>query len=517
MSHEERAATMSREEIVALLAERDALVARNEQLARQVAWYRKQYFGEKSERRLVEVDPCQLTFGGLDLAPPESTSITVAEHSRRVQPKRPDSPSVDVLRFDPSVPVEEVRLPVPDLDGEHEVVSETITYRLAQRPATYTVIKFIRPVVKRKRDGILLRAALPEMVLGKSIADVSLLASMIIDKFVYHLPLYRQHQRMHAAGVHLARSTLTHLIHRSGDLLEPVVDAQLTSILASSTIAMDETPIKAGVQQPGKMRTSYFWPIYGDRAEIVFPFSTTRSRRVLDSLLVDYRGVLLTDGYAAYERFAAAIAGVVHAQCWSHTRRQFLAAEATTPGLAATALEYIRRLYEAEDVVRSMTVMHKKQEARAEKAKPIVNEFFEWLKDTLSRQLLLPREPFKEAAFYALERERGLRVFLEDPDVPLDTNHLEREIRPIAVGRKNWLFCWTEVGAKYVGIFHSLLATCRLHGLDPYVYLVDVLQRVDRHPASQVDLLTPRLWKANFAADPLRSVIDRLPVNNAVT
>ncbi len=506
---------MSREEVVALLAERDALVASNEQLARQVAWYRKQIFGAKSERRIVEVDPCQPTLDGLGFAPAAATSITVAEHSRRVQPKSSDTPSEEDLRFDPSVPVEEVRLPVPDFDADHEVVSETITYRLAQRPASYTVIKFIRPVVKRKSDSVLLRAALPEMVLGKSIADVSLLASMIIDKFVYHLPLYRQHQRMSAAGIHLARSTLTNFIHRSGDLLEPIVDALLTSILAGGTIAMDETPIKAGVKQ-GKMRTSYFWPIYGDRAEIVFPFSTTRSRRVLDSLLVDYRGVLLTDGYAAYERFAAEIAGIVHAQCWSHTRRQFLAAEATTPGLAATALEHIRRLYDAEDGIRSMTVLHKRQEARAEKSKPIVDEFFEWLKDTLSSHMLLPREPFKEAAYYALDRERGLRVFLSDPDVPLDTNHLEREIRPIAVGRKNWLFCWTEVGAKYVGIFHSLLASCRLHALDPYTYLVDVLQRVDRHPASQVDLLTPRLWKTHFAEDPLRSVIDRLPVKNAV-
>ncbi len=109
---------------------------------------------------------------------------------------------------------------------------------------------------------------------------------------------------------------------------------------------------------------------------------------------------------------------------------------------------------------------------------------------------------------YALERDKALRVCLENPQVPIDTNHLEREIRPIAVGRKNWLFCWTEVGAKYVGIIQSLLATCRLQGVDPYTYLVDVLQRIETHPAREAQLLTPRLWKLHFAQNPLRSHID---------
>jgi transposase len=125
-------------------------------------------------------------------------------------------------------------------------------------------------------------------------------------------------------------------------------------------------------------------------------------------------------------------------------------------------------------------------------------------------QVLLPTNPFTVATHYALTREAGLRVFLEYPEVPLDTNHLEREIRAIAMGRKAWLFCWTELGARYVGIVQSLIASCRLQGVDPYVYLVDVLQRIDIHPAFEVHLLTPRLWKQHFADNPLRSDLDRL-------
>ena len=126
------------------------------------------------------------------------------------------------------------------------------------------------------------------------------------------------------------------------------------------------------------------------------------------------------------------------------------------------------------------------------------------------REVLLPTNPFGQAAQYALEREPALKVFLSDPAVPIDTNHLEREIRALALGRRNWLFGWTEVGARYVGIVQSLIASCRLQDVDPYVSLVDVLQRIDPHPAFEVHLLTPRRWKQHFAQNPLRSDLDRL-------
>ena len=118
--------------------------------------------------------------------------------------------------------------------------------------------------------------------------------------------------------------------------------------------------------------------------------------------------------------------------------------------------------------------------------------------------------PFTKAAHYALKRKDALKVFLEDSEVPIDTNHIERQIRPVAIGRKNWLFCWTDVGARFTGIAHSLIASCRLHNIDPYTYLVDVLQRISTHPAQNVHLLTPRLWKKNFAHNPMRSDINQI-------
>ena len=227
--------------------------------------------------------------------------------------------------------------------------------------------------------------------------------------------------------------------------------------------------------------------------------------------LGNFCGVLLTDGYVVYERFAQRVNRLVHAQCWSHTRRQFIEAEPAEPTLVAQGLDRIGEVYKHEALLRQRRLEAEAKLAyRAEFAKPLVDAFFLWLQQTLTTQPLLPSNPFTKAARYALEREQALRVFLEYPNVPLDTNHLERQIRAIALGRRNWLFCWTEVGARYVGIVQSLIASCRLQGVDPYVSLVDVLQRIDTHPAFEVHLLTPRLWKQHFAQNPLRSDLDRL-------
>jgi len=499
MTFDEQAATMNREDVVALLA-------RFDEVTRQLEWFKQQLFGSKSERRLLEPDVRQLSLGEWKLSENEAAEITVAEHQRRTRPARAEKDEVD-LRFDESVPVEEIVLRPEGVDADAEVISTKVTMRLAQRPSSFVVLKYIRPVVKTK-DGSLACAPAPAGVLGKSIADVSLLACMAIDKFSYYLPLYRQHQRMKAAGIRLARSTLTTLIHRTADLLKPIYDAQLQSILESKVLAMDETPIKAGRKRRGKMKTCYFWPIYGDRDEVVFPFSDTRAASMIHKTLGDFDGVLATDGYGAYDSYVQQVNTTVHAHCWSHLRRAFIKAENVEPNLTATALEFIRRLYRAEDKLKRREG-EKKLEQRARLSKPIADEFFEWLRLSLDKRVLLPSNPFTAAAGYALDREASLRVFLEYPDVPLDTNHLERQIRPIALGRKNWMFCWSEVGAEAVGIFQSLLSTCRLHGVDPYAYLVDVLQRVDDHPMSDVAELTPRQGKGRFAEQTRKSALDR--------
>jgi hypothetical protein len=303
---------------------------------------------------------------------------------------------------------------------------------------------------------------------------------------------------------------LTQWVHRAADLLEPIYYALLSSILQSHVLTMDETGVKAGRAGNGKLHKGYFWPLYGDKDEVAFPFAASRAQAVVREALGTFCGVLLTDGYIVYRLFAQQVQGLVQAQCWSHTRRQFVDVAGAEPRFVATALDHLEGVYRQEAEIRKRGLVGEAKLAhRGEYTKPLVEEFFAWLKQTVTMELLLPTNPFGQAAEYALKREAALKVFLTDPDVPIDTNHLEREIRPVALGRKNWLFCWTEVGARQVGIIYSLLASCRLQGVDPYVYLVDVLQRVDTHPALEVQLLTPRLWKQHFAAQPLGSDLDR--------
>jgi len=521
MTLAERAAGLSQAESVALLQQNEELAHQTVDLQRQVEWFKRQLFGRKSERRLGAPDPQQLSLSGLLTTPaapadrPPPPTETVKAYQRRVRFASTTDPYSDgELRFDAAVPVQEIVLANPEVaelsPDAYEVIGEKVTYRLAQRPGAYVILKYVRPVIKRKDTQSLSSPPAPPAVFEKSFADVSLLAGLLIDKFCYYLPLYRQHQRLGQAGIRLSRGTLTQWVQRAAELLEPLYYALLSSILQSQVLAMDETPIKAGRHGKGKLHTGYFWPLYGDQEEIAFPFAASRAQAVVREALGKFCGILLTDGYIVYERFAQTVNRLVHAQCWSHTRRRFVDAERAEPRLVAEALEHIRGVYKEEAAIRQQGLEAEAKLAhRGEYTKPLVEAFFAWLKQTLLTQVLLPSNPFAQAARYALEREAALKVFLAYPSVPLDTNHLEREIRAIALGRKNWLFCWTEVGAHSVGIVQSLIASCRLQGVDPYVYLVDVLQRIDTHPAFEVHLLTPRLWKQHFAQNPLRSDLDR--------
>jgi transposase len=506
------------ERVLAADAATQALQARLAEAEAQLRWFKQQLFGAKSERRLLPDDPSQLALGeGLveRAEPPPESGTPVRAHVRCPRPQK-DEDEDPGLRFDDTVPVQRIVVADPALKGlaegiDYTVVAEKKSYRLAQQPASYKVLEIVRPVVKRAETGALSAPAAPPAVIPGSYADVSLLAGMLVDKFRFHLPLYRQHQRLLAAGITVSRAALTGWVHRSGELLEPIYEAQLASILQGQVIAMDETPIRAGRNKgkPGKMKTGYFWPLYGDREEVAFPFAPTRAHAQVEVLLAEFRGTLVSDGYEAYERFRAKHAEVVHALCWAHTRRQFVKAEEVEPARTLRALAQIRQLYEVErEITQRALAGEAKLEMRATHSKPLVDGLFAWLRQELVEHALLPTNPFTKAAHYALARKAGLEVFLADPDVPIDTNHLERALRPIPMGRKNWLFCWTELGAERVGQIQSLITTCVLHGVDAYTYLVDVLQRIDTHPFSAVDQLTPRLWKQHFADVPLRSLLD---------
>ena len=487
-------------------------------LKNQLDWFKRQLFGARSEKRRM-IDPAIQSdlLAGLGEAmapavPPPTEKIT---YERRKC--RDGAVNDSGLRFDESVPVETIHLEpgpeVADIPADRRVrISEKVSYRLAQRPGSYVILKYVRPVVKDAGSGTLITTPAPGNVLEHSLADVSFLAGMLVDKFVYHLPLYRQHQRLGASGITLSRATLTNLASRAIDLLVPIFDAQYQNALRSRVLAMDETPIKSGRKSKGKMRQAWFWPIHGEQNEIVFPYTPSRASSNVKALLgEDFSGVLVSDGHDAYARYSEARNEVTHAECWAHTRRHFERALEADPVAAGEALQIIGALYRHEQTIRDQGLEGEaKHRYRITHSEPVVAAFFAWCDGQCRRHDRVPSHPLAKALKYAMARHDSLRVFLADPEVPIDTNHLERGLRPIPMGRRSWLFCWTELGARQVGIIQSLLVTCKLQGIDPYTYLVDVLQRVGDHPASRVIELTPRVWKDTFAANPLRSDLDRL-------
>lgn len=523
VSSVEKAAHFTPEQIIELLRSHAALREEVSALKHQLEWFKRQLFGQKSERRIVEPVPGQMSLGeALDQAQagvaPEPKSRRVEAHTRRLATKRPDADEDSVPFFDESrVPVEVIEVPAPEVAGlaadQFEIIAHKESFRLAQRPGSYVVLKYRRPVIKLKSTQVITCPSAPAGVIEASRADVSFVAGVLIDKFAYHLPLYRQHQRLTDSGITVSRAWLTQLGQQGVALIEPIYEAQFDSIRASRVKAMDETPIKAGRAEPGKLKPAYFWPVYGELDEVCFPFfESRRAEHVEQALGLSHAqgAVLLSDGYSAYAQYANKT-GLTHAQCWAHTRRKVFEAQNAEPTAAARGLDLIGGLYAVEERIRALKLRAaKKLDYRLTHAKPIVEQFFAWVNQHFEAQGLLPSNPLTKALAYARERRLGLEVYLTDPDVPIDTNHLERALRAIPMGRKNWMFCWTELGAKHVGIMNSLIVTCRLHQIDPYDYLVDVLQRVGQHPASQVQELTPRLWKQHFASNPLRSPLHTL-------
>ena len=527
LTPEEMAMTILRErEEKARLQERtekqDEAIA---SLERHVKWLTNVLWGSRSERRVLDhLEPAeQLLLDGtmLDLPKePPSDSDTVESLDKKYRKKKTsvDDKSTGGARFDENVPTIEVPVEDPNVAGvdpENLTVIETrYSDRIVALPP-FARLRMVIQTTKNELTGEVSRPEVPKGVWDQCCADVSFLAKLVTDKFCYHLPLYRQHKELKQNGIHINRGTLSRYIHRTAELMEPIYNAVLSSILGSDVVSMDETPVKAGrAEGGGKMKQGYFWPLYGNKDEIYFLFSPTRSGKVVEDVLAGFEGTLLSDGYDVYERFAEKVDGLIWAACWAHVRRKFVEVEDLEPEKVETVLLWMQALYRVEKDAGGDRKRRKK--LRAEISCDIVDKIFKYFKKILAESTLPDSSPFIGAIKYALKREAGLRAFLDNPDVPIDNNHTEREIRPVALGRKNWLFNWTKHGARFSAILYTLVSCCRLQGIDPTTYLVDILQRIQTHPAVDTHLLTPRNWKENFASNPLGSVADRLTLAQAI-
>jgi transposase len=319
----EEAAGFAPEQVVGLSRELAAAQHQVDLFKHQLDWFKRQLFGQKSERCIIGSAGAQLNLGELidqgQAQAPQKQHV-IAAHTRSVATKNPEAGDESVPFFDETrVPVETIELAAPQAAGlapdEFEVISYKDSYRLAQRPGSYVVLKYRRPVIKLRASQAIVCAPAPMSVIEGSRAEVSFVAGALIDKFAYHLPLYRQHQRLGDCGIAVSRPWLTQIAHQGASLLEPIYEAQFASIRQSRVKAMDETPIKAGHAGPGKMKGAYFWPVYGEHDEVCFPFFESRRAEHVEQALglkPAQGAVLLSDGYSAYAHYAAKTGSRTH-------------------------------------------------------------------------------------------------------------------------------------------------------------------------------------------------------------
>jgi transposase len=394
----------------------------------------------------------------------------------------------------------------PCCSGTLHRIGEDVSERLDIVPAQFRVLAVRRPKYGcRACEGVVVQAPAPARLIEGGLPTDATVAQVLVSKYADHLPLYRQAQIYARQGVTLDRSTLADWAGRAAFLLRPVHERLLDKLKASSKLFADETT--APVLDPGRGRTKtgQLWayarddrPWGGtDPPGVAFVYAPDRKAERPIAHLVGFKGVLQVDGYGGYKVLAER--GEVRlAFCWSHVRRRFYElAQAGPAPIASEALLRIAALYRIEDEIRQRPA-EERRIFRQERSRPLVEALEPWFREKLS--LISQKTKLAEAIRYALSRWAGLCLFLDDGRVEIDSNIVERSIRPLALNRKNALFAGSDGGAEHWAVIASLIETCKLIGVEPHRYLADIITRiVNGHPQSRLDELLPWAFPATPA------------------
>ena len=379
-------------------------------------------------------------------------------------------------------------------------IGEDVAEKLDYTPGVFTVERHIRGKWVCDKCQMLTQAPVPAQVIDKGIPTARLLAQVLVAKYLDHLPLYRQESIFERAGVAIARSTLAQWVGQCGVMLQPVVDALKTALLAHPVLHADETPVAMLKPGLGKTHRAYLWSYSVGAHEsvkaVVYDFAESRAGRHAESFLGAWRGTLVCDDYAGYKNLLGK--GLIEAGCMAHARRKFFDLfAANKSGIAQAGLEYFAKLYAVEREAAQMDAAARLQ-LRQDSAKPIATAFQSWLK---TQRLQVPEGSATARAIdYSLRRWAALTHYLGDGKVPIDNNWVENQIRPIALGRKNWLFAGSLRAGERAAAVMSLIQSAKLNGHDPLAYLTDVLERLPTQPNSQIAELLPHQWSAESQA-----------------
>lgn len=480
------------------------ILAQQEQNARLealVAAFKQAMFGRKSEK----MDPDQFELALEDIETAIALVETEGEANPLVTPTRASTPRKTNRGSLPKhLPrIEEVIEPestVCDCGHERHVIGEDTSERLDIVPAQFRVIVTRRPKYAcRVCEGGIVQAPAPAHLIPGGMPTEATVAHVIVSKYADHLPLYRQVQIYSRQGIDLDRSTLAAWVGRAAFELKPVYDALLANLKRSAKLFMDETT--APVLDPGrrKAKTGYFWALARDDQPwggedppgVAFTYAPGRSGQYAEDILKGFSGTLQVDGYAGYNRLLKRPTQDIRlAYCWAHARRKLheVARTGTTP-IADEGLRQITALYRIEKELRGQKP-EARLTARQARSKPIIDDFEAWL--TAHRARVSAKSPLGEALKYVAKYWDGLCRFLDDGHIEIDSNAVERTIRPIALNRKNALFAGHDAGAQNWAMLASLIETCKRNAIDPHARLTATLQAiVNGHKQSRIDDLLP--------------------------
>lgn len=475
-----------------LLQETIRQAAEIEYLNQELLQLKRFIFGQSRERFVPAGAPSQLS---LELGVPEQACALKSESVSYQRTRKVKNPGPHGRHELPAhLPRHDTILePAEDTSGLLKI-GEEITEELDYEPGSLFVNRYIRPKYARADGTGVLISPLPSRPVEKGIAGPGLLAHVAISKYLDHLPLYRQRQQLKRQGVDIADSTLGDWIKATCELLRPMYDLHKKHLLKRFYLMADETPIRVlDKQKKGQSHTGYFWVYYDPLAqEALFDYRTNRSREGPNEMLADFQGHLQVDGYNGYNETGRRD-GVILLGCMAHARRYFEKALSNDQKRAAWMLDKIRLLYMIERFAQNQQLaFDERLVLRREHALPIMDQMREWL--DREKLEVLPKSLMGKAIGYMLTFWERLERYLDDGRFEIDNNRIENAIRPVALGRKNYLFAGSHNGAHRAALLYTLISTAKLHGHDPYEYLKEVISRIADHPFNRLDELLPVNW-----------------------
>lgn len=489
-SHEQALAERD-EKIEILSRDSSAKDEKIDYLESQLAMYRRMQFGQKRER--FEGDPNQtaLPFE----AEPVEVELQQEEIKEKIEYVRKRPNHKGRAKLPAHLPVEEIEIyPEGDLT-EMVCIGKEITEELECEPARFYIKRYIRYKYAVKNGGEVKIAELPERVIDKGIPGSGLLAMIVTGKYVDHLPLYRQKQIFARENIQIASSTIEGWTKQALIKLEPLYEQLVFDTKAQGYLQVDETPIKVlDSHKKGAAHQGYYWVYHAPlEGTVLFDYSPTRGGIAAVPMLGNFKGYLQTDGYAVYGKYAKK-KEVTHLACWAHARREFERALDNDKSRAEKALLMIQELYAVERQAGEENLTPEQvKKLRLDKALPVINKLGIWIFKEIKNTL--PKSQIGKAMAYAYARWDALSAYLYDGNLLIDNNQIENAIRPVALGRKNYLFAGSHEAAQRSAMIYSFFAICKKHGVNPFQWLKYTLENIMAINHKNIKNLYPQNYK----------------------